>query len=267
MPFDAKGNLPDNKKGVIIIFLKPKYYFCLIILLLVTTFGVGSNVAFGEVTVPQTMKAYNVSLEGREYLQEGYVDKTSWQADFDSYAQEAIMLNDELVGLLDYLPEESATKLNNFDIANFNYIGDIKSYIDEMAVVRDDAMTQKQKDLESLAAKQKKIQDQQRYSAASGISYNVSNGSGLTRSGGVNYYNNRKETYYNLDMSGVVSNAQAMGIQGNYWVRDDGVKMYGDYVIVASQDSKGSIINTSLGQGIVLDYCPAGTVDIATNWN
>lgn len=266
MPFDAKGNLPDNKKGVIIIFLKPKYYFCLIILLLVTTFGVGSNVAFGEVTVPRTMKAYNISLEGREYLQEGYVDKASWQADFDSCVQEAITLNDELVGLIDYLPEESATKLNNFDVANFNYIRDIKSYIEEMIAVHDNAVVQKQKDLESLAAKKKKVQDQQYYSAASGTSYNVSNGSGLTRSGGVNYYNNRKETYYNLDMSGVVSNAQAMGIQGNYWVRNDGVKMYGDYVIVASQDSKGTIIDTSLGTGIVLDYCPAGTVDIATSW-
>lgn len=88
----------------------------------------------------------------------------------------------------------------------------------------------------------------------------------LTKQGGVNWYNGRKETYYNLDMSGVIKNAQNMGIQGNYWVRDDGVKMYGEHVIVASQDAKGSIVETSLGTGIVLDYCPAGTVDVAVTW-
>ena len=94
---------------------------------------------------------------------------------------------------------------------------------------------------------------------------NYSNGV-LTPSGGVNTFNGATETYYNLDMSGVIANAQNMGIQGDYWVRDDGVKMYGDYVIVASQHDKGTIIDTSLGTGIVLDYCPAGTVDIATAW-
>lgn len=94
---------------------------------------------------------------------------------------------------------------------------------------------------------------------------NYSNGV-LTPSGGVNTFNGATETYYNLDMSGVIANAQNMGIQGDYWVRDDGVKMYGDYVIVASQHDKGTIIDTSLGTGIVLDYCPAGTVDIATSW-
>ena len=104
-------------------------------------------------------------------------------------------------------------------------------------------------------------QSQQSYSYNTGGSNGV-----LTQSGGVNYYNGNKETYYNLDMSGVISNAQNMGIQGNYWVRDDGVKMYGDYVIVASQHDKGSIIETSLGTGIVLDYCPAGTIDVATAW-
>lgn len=96
--------------------------------------------------------------------------------------------------------------------------------------------------------------------------YTQSNGSGLTKQGGVNWHNGNKETYYNLDMSGVVSNAQSMGIQGEYWVRDDGVKMYGDKVIVAAQMDKGTVIDTSLGTGIVLDYCPAGTVDIAVTW-
>ena len=83
-----------------------------------------------------------------------------------------------------------------------------------------------------------------------------------------------KETYYNLNMNGVVSNAQAQGIQGEYWVREDGVKMYGDYVIVAANldtHPRGSTVETSLGTGIVLDTggfaaSDPNQVDIAVDW-
>lgn len=93
----------------------------------------------------------------------------------------------------------------------------------------------------------------------------------LTRAKGVNYYNGIKETYYNLPMGGVVNIGKSMGIPGEYWVRADGVKMYGDYVMVAanlSQYPRGSIVYTSLGAGIVLDTGGMGYnwFDIAVNW-
>ena len=75
-------------------------------------------------------------------------------------------------------------------------------------------------------------------------------------------------------MSRVVSNAQNSGIDGEYWVRDDGAKMYGDYVIVAANQELypyGSTVETSLGTGIVLDTgtfvntYPDG-YDLATDW-
>lgn len=99
-------------------------------------------------------------------------------------------------------------------------------------------------------------------------------GSCLTPSGGVYYGPSGKETYYNLNMNGVVSNAQAQGIQGEYWVREDGVKMYGDYVIVAANldtHPRGSTVETSLGTGIVLDTggfaaSDPNQVDIAVDW-
>lgn len=99
-------------------------------------------------------------------------------------------------------------------------------------------------------------------------------GSCLTPSGGVYYGPTGKETYYNLNMNGVVSNAQAQGIQGEYWVREDGVKMYGDYVIVAANldtHPRGSTVETSLGTGIVLDTggfaaSDPNQVDIAVDW-
>ena len=111
------------------------------------------------------------------------------------------------------------------------------------------------------------------YSQPSYTQY-VSNANALTASGGVYYGPNGKETYYNLNMSGVVDIMRGMGNNDNYWVREDGVKMLGDYVIVAADLNKyprGSIVDTSLGQGIV---CDTGSftqnsdtqLDIATDW-
>ena len=99
-------------------------------------------------------------------------------------------------------------------------------------------------------------------------------GSVLTRSAGVVYGPSGKETYYNLNMSGVVSILQGMGVSGDYWVRDDGVKMYGDYVIAACAFDirpRGSLVETSLGTAICADTGGFAVnnptqVDIAVNW-
>lgn len=99
-------------------------------------------------------------------------------------------------------------------------------------------------------------------------------GGHLTAYAGVYYYGDQKETYYNLPMDGVIANAHARGIEGDYWIREDGCKMLGDYIMVAANQSVhpyGSIVQTSLGQGIVVDtggfaaYNPY-QIDIATNW-
>ena len=97
----------------------------------------------------------------------------------------------------------------------------------------------------------------------------------LTKGGGVNYHNGRKETYYNLCMEKVTENARKNGIYGAYWLREDGAKMWGHYVIVAAPLDVypyGSIIEaTSLGDAIVLDtgafaVTNKNQIDIATGW-
>ena len=105
-------------------------------------------------------------------------------------------------------------------------------------------------------------------------SYTAPTGGCLTPSGGVYYYGDQKETYYNLPMDGVIQQARNFGIEGEYWVRDDGVKMYGDYVICACNRDvhpMGSLVETSLGTGISLDTggFAAGNptqIDVATQW-
>lgn len=85
------------------------------------------------------------------------------------------------------------------------------------------------------------------------------------------------ETYYNLNMNKIVIIMRSEGYDEEaypYWIRDDGVKMLGPYVMVAAAFSirpRGTIVETSLGTGIV---CDTGTfassnptqLDIAVSW-
>lgn len=86
-----------------------------------------------------------------------------------------------------------------------------------------------------------------------------------------------KETYYNLPMSGVISIMRNAGFSEEeypYWVRDDGCKMLGNYIMVAADLSirpRGSLIETSLGTALVCDTGSfvnynATQIDIAVNW-
>lgn len=93
----------------------------------------------------------------------------------------------------------------------------------------------------------------------------------LTPSKGVNYFNGRKETYYNLDMSGCVSIMRSLGNSDEYWIRSDGCKMLGDYIMCAANLSiypRGSLVETSLGTAIVVDtgYLDSNQIDIAVSW-
>lgn len=100
------------------------------------------------------------------------------------------------------------------------------------------------------------------------------NGGVLTARKGVNKGPSGKETYYNLPMGGVINIMRNMGYTDEYWVREDGVKMFGDYVMVAANLSvfpKGSIVPTSLGLGVVCDtggFAESNPtqLDIAVTW-
>lgn len=96
----------------------------------------------------------------------------------------------------------------------------------------------------------------------------------LTRQCGVFQGPSGRETYYNLPMGRVIQYMEDLGYSYRYWVREDGVKMYGQYVMCAADLSirpKGTVLETSLGTGIVCDTggftrtCPYG-LDIATAW-
>ena len=99
----------------------------------------------------------------------------------------------------------------------------------------------------------------------------------LTKEIGGNMGPAGRETYYNLPMQGCINKMRSLGYSEEeypYWVRDDGVKMLGRYVMIAANwkiRPLGTIIETSLGWSIVVDTgtfveeYPYG-VDIAVDW-
>ena len=100
------------------------------------------------------------------------------------------------------------------------------------------------------------------------------NGSVLSRGNGSVTGPSGKETYYNLNMNGVVSIMRRMGNTDEYWVRDDGCKMLGDYIMCAANlrvHPRGSLVESSLGTCIVCDTGGfasrnANQLDIAVTW-
>lgn len=242
--------------------------------------------AVGEIVQSTTTQStYNCNPRWR---QEGYSNLQDWWQALKEARNNCIGLTDSIVEKYDgYITEEQIQELRSLEdnMVNANCLNKIEKYrvlFDEIVTSVDTAMQNAIAEEEAKALAEQQAQAQQNYTTTTpggGNGYGNGNGNGygavngycpntgvLTPQSGINWFNGRKETYYNLNMSGVIANAQAMGIQGEYWVRSDGVKMYGDYVMVASQDPKGTIIETSLGTGIVLDYCVAGTVDIAVTW-
>ena len=102
------------------------------------------------------------------------------------------------------------------------------------------------------------------------------NGRKLTKQLGVVQGPSGKETYYNLNVNQVVENSHRDGIEGDYWVRDDGVKMMGDYILAACDvtgrvRNRYDLVETSLGTAICADtgtFAEANPsqIDIAVNW-
>lgn len=103
------------------------------------------------------------------------------------------------------------------------------------------------------------------------------NGGQLTKSAGVYQGPSGKETYYNLPMDGVVNIMRNAGFSEEeypYWVREDGVKMLGPYVMVAANlqlRPRGSLVESSLGTAIVCDTGGFAAnnstqLDIAVSW-
>lgn len=210
-----------------------------------------------EPDTPRTLVAYSLTAEGSEYLQEGYVEKAAWQAEFEAQFQEIQQIHAELLDLRNYLSEENAAKVDNFSIDNFNYIEELQNVKDEFTIIRDEALAAKERQLE-----QQRQKEQQQSQPSNTQTVYSSNSSGLTQSSGVNYYGGRKETYYSSRVLYHYRTPEwTVDSEGFYRTAE------GYYVVAASDMAQGTVFQGSKGMCQVLDSgCAAGTTDYYVSW-
>ena len=232
----------------------------IIVVVMLVMLSMLPNATFGETlySATTTMVAYNTSLEGREYLQEGYIDQEQWQNEFDAKAAELESTHSELLELRDYLSEDNQAIVDNFNLDSFKYISELEETSGHFAAMRDEALAAKERQLER--QRQQRAAQQQQQQAAQQQSY--SGDSGSFKSQGVIYQNGIRYTYYS-------SNVLYHYRTPEWNAGSDGI--YRDsagYIVVASSDhSQGSIVSTPFGAGKVYDSgCASGTIDIYTNF-
>lgn len=181
------------------------------------------------------------------------------------------MNDDNIIGVI-YINTEIEYELINgkdYDWCKFDYDG-------ESVYVRADLI--KDEPVEIITNEQTKEQnynDTEREQQGDQVNSTANySGDVLTKSVGVVYGPSGRETYYNLPMNNCIRYMKDLGYDYEYWVRNDGVKMYGNYIMVAGNTNvypKGTIIQTSLGLGIICDHCEAAewgisNLDIAVTW-
>lgn len=185
--------------------------------------------------------SYLGKSDGYDSVIDWYNDLEAKKADAVGIADEAIevyssIITDEEVDLLYSLEDRMTTAVT------------MKAY--------DKAYDQTNELLDELDARMPK----HTYSSSSGY-YGGPEGV-LTKSGGVNSFGGRRETWYSSNV--------LYHYRTSEWTPDsNGVYRDSDgYVVVAASDlSQGSLVNTSHGMGKVYDSgCAAGTTDIYTNW-
>lgn len=109
--------------------------------------------------------------------------------------------------------------------------------------------------------------------SGSGNNENVSSGGGyiypsgpgqLNPTVGVVYFNGHSETYYTQK----ILPGYGLYIPGRHIVEDGTIRDENGYLCLASSDfPKGTVVETSLGTGIVYDTgCAPGVIDIYTDW-
>lgn len=176
-----------------------------------------------------------------------------------------------------YAKEISTVKVEKKKQVNKHISDEVKSVV-ALATEKTNAAKFESENSQNVVATNQQMQTttvSSNYQTTSTKTYYATSDGKLNSYNGVYYGPSGKETYYNLNMSTVISYMRAQGNNDTYWIREDGAKMLGDYVMVAADlntHSKGDLVDTSLGKGIVVDTGSfttdgSGTVyDIATNW-
>lgn len=204
--------------------------------------------------------------------EEGFVDFASWYTALREKKEEYVGFSDrkqEEYG--EFLTEDEVASLLEYEnqiqaVFNFAELDTVEESIDS---VISNAETRKTEEEERIRLEEEAAAQAQMQTATATVNqqpasqnYYVDSNGKLTASGGVNYYNGRKETWYS-------SNVLYHYRTPEWTCGADGVYRDADgYVVVAASDLPlGSYVETSFGTARVLDTgCSPGTTDIYTAW-
>lgn len=205
--------------------------------------------------------------------------------------------NSEVIGTLDKYDTVQLTGSNELQYWEISYEGET-AYIDSSVITRDESDIEAlraedarrvQAEAESRQSQEEQIvsdseeirseweealEENDREQLADQTRNPNWSGAVLSPFHGSVYGPSGKETYYNLNMSGCISNMNSRGYYAEVWVRNDGCKMFGNYIMCAANLSVhpyGSLVESSLGTCIVVDTgsFAAGNpnqLDIAVTW-
>lgn len=201
------------------------------------------------------------------YVREGYTSMIEWKKDVKDYAEATVVKGQSILNnYKEYFSEEEQSALQAvIDKAGIsNCFARLNEYSTELDSWETKGQENKKIAEEKAAAEAKQAA---KVSVSSGKAKSAtktyaSNGSGLTKSGGVNYYDGRKETYYSSRvLHHYRTNEWTLDSEGFYRTPE------GYYVVAASDKKQGSTFEGSKGTCKVLDSgCASGTTDYYVGW-
>lgn len=227
----------------------------------------GQTVSFAQ----SNIVAYNMTQDGTEHLQEGYLSRDNWQARYDELAAEIDSTIQELDGLRDYADQEVMKEVDAFSIADYSYISELEGVSEEFSTCLEEARAAEQEAARIAAEEAARRAAQSNvysggsasgYGSGSGGGYSGGNSGGLTAQSGVNYYGGRRETYYSSNVLYHYRTPEwTVDSEGFY--RDS----EGNYVVAASDMPQGTVFQGSKGSCKVYDTgCSGNTTDYYVQW-
>lgn len=206
-----------------------------------------------------------------DYRGDGYGSMQEWNASMEAKRDSLEMRAQIIMNMYgDFATDDERAVLKGCidGAGGLLTMGEVDAKSTELDELRSTLEDAKREALEAAAAEAEAAEAAQAsYGNASyGSSYTAAayyaNGSGLTRSAGVNNYNGRRETYYSSNVLYHHRTGEWTQDSEGFWRDSDGY-----YVVAAGDKAQGSTFTGSKGECKVYDSgCAAGTTDYYTGW-
>lgn len=209
-----------------------------------------------------------------DYRGDGYGSMQEWNASMEA-KRDSLEIRAQIIMNMygDYATDDERAVLQGCidGAGSLLTMGEVDAKSTELDELRSALENAKREALEAAAAEAETAEAAQAaqasyYNAGYGSSNtsaaSYANGSGLTRSAGVNNYNGRRETYYSSNVLYHYRTGEWTQDSEGFWRDSDGY-----YVVAAGDMAQGSTFTGSKGDCKVYDSgCAAGTTDYYTGW-